>query len=558
MVRLNLQMFAKSTSELAKEVIQGKYGNGQARKDALGSRYAEVQAEVNRMMKGGSSSNTTTQVTSAATNTLDTPKTTKPDGADQSLWDKANETWEAPEEINKQKAEVDSIYGELKAEASKEDIVSQDVYDAFNTPFAPSETVLKAKEYLDASQAQINSGKTQYTDRFNTALDNYLNREDFEYDVDKDPLFQQALASAMNSGKSAMQDTIGQASALTGGYGSTYATTAGNQAYNAFIEDAYNNLPEYYQMALEAYQAEGQELYNQVALLGDADANEWQKIYTQYQVNSDNYWKGLDFEYGAYQDNITNMYNKANLQLSEHGQKMDDLSTLYDTANDMWKTSYENAYKEWSDGITQALEMVNTQVENYWQNKNFNESARQFDQTFKASYEDDGNGGYQPKGSKTDSNSTLSLSDTEYGEIKKMVENGATEDEVLDYLAIKGKVPTTEEDDEIVRIAMYGSGASGGNTSSGVNADGTINWKNVDIEMVDDTMNGFLGLGALVGHYDTNDKVKVNGTVYETEEIHNMLDKDTTLSKTEKELLKQKIRDLSEGEVYNFSKKNSK
>ena len=81
------------------------------------------------------------------------------------------------------------------------------------------------------------------------------NREDFEYDVDKDPLFQQALASAMNSGKTAMQDTIGQASALTGGYGSTYATSVGNQAYNAYIEDAYNNLPEYYNMALQAYQA---------------------------------------------------------------------------------------------------------------------------------------------------------------------------------------------------------------------------------------------------------------------------------------------------------------
>ena len=40
---------------------------------------------------------------------------------------------------------------------------------------------------------------------------------------------------------------------MTGGYGSTYATTAGNQAYNAFIEDAYDNLPQYYQMAMEAY-----------------------------------------------------------------------------------------------------------------------------------------------------------------------------------------------------------------------------------------------------------------------------------------------------------------
>ena len=76
--------------------------------------------------------------------------------------------------------------------------------------------------------------------------------------------------------------------------------------------------------------------------------------------------------------------------------------------------------------------------------------------------------------------------------------------------------------------------------------------------MVEDTMNGFLGLGGLIGHYDTNDKVKINGKVYETSKIHSMLDKDTTLTDTEKELIKKKIRDLGEGEVYNFNKKNSK
>lgn len=40
----------KSTEELAKEVIDGKWGNGQERKDRLGSRYAEVQAKVNEIL----------------------------------------------------------------------------------------------------------------------------------------------------------------------------------------------------------------------------------------------------------------------------------------------------------------------------------------------------------------------------------------------------------------------------------------------------------------------------------------------------------------------------
>ncbi|WP_346674736.1 N-acetylmuramoyl-L-alanine amidase [Enorma phocaeensis] len=42
-----------SVAELAQAVIQGDYGNGDARRGALGSRYDEVQAEVNRILGGG-------------------------------------------------------------------------------------------------------------------------------------------------------------------------------------------------------------------------------------------------------------------------------------------------------------------------------------------------------------------------------------------------------------------------------------------------------------------------------------------------------------------------
>lgn len=43
----------KSVDELAREVIAGKYGNGDARKQALGSRYDEVQARVNEILGVG-------------------------------------------------------------------------------------------------------------------------------------------------------------------------------------------------------------------------------------------------------------------------------------------------------------------------------------------------------------------------------------------------------------------------------------------------------------------------------------------------------------------------
>lgn len=43
----------KTISQLADEVIAGKYGNGDQRKAALGSLYNSVQAEVNRILYGG-------------------------------------------------------------------------------------------------------------------------------------------------------------------------------------------------------------------------------------------------------------------------------------------------------------------------------------------------------------------------------------------------------------------------------------------------------------------------------------------------------------------------
>ena len=46
------------TADLARRAVNGEFGNGDARKAALGDRYSEVQAEVNRILSGGGEADT--------------------------------------------------------------------------------------------------------------------------------------------------------------------------------------------------------------------------------------------------------------------------------------------------------------------------------------------------------------------------------------------------------------------------------------------------------------------------------------------------------------------
>ena len=65
----------------------------------------------------------------------------------------------------------------------------------------------------------------------------------FNYDVNGDPLYQQYKHSYMTQGKQAMEDTIGQAAAMTGGYGNSYATAAGGQAYQSYLDQLNDRYP---------------------------------------------------------------------------------------------------------------------------------------------------------------------------------------------------------------------------------------------------------------------------------------------------------------------------
>lgn len=94
-----------------------------------------------------------------------------------------------------------------------------------------------------------------------------LTRDKFSYDVNADALYQQLKDNYIQQGKMAMEDAMGQAAAMTGGYGNSYAATVGNQAYQAHLENLNDIIPELYQMALEKYDMEGREIAENLAYL---------------------------------------------------------------------------------------------------------------------------------------------------------------------------------------------------------------------------------------------------------------------------------------------------
>ena len=293
----------------------------------------------------------------------------KPQGVSDSLYNEkmAKNTFNPSTNVQSWDSATGQAYGNVaNLTNGKRNIVSGEVKSTINSQFVIPTAVREADVYLQNQLTKIQSGRTSYTDEVEAMMDKIMNRDKFSYDVDKDPLFQQALASAMNSGKQAMQDTIGQASALTGGYGSTYATTAGNQAYNSFIEDAYDNLPQYYQMAMEAYQMEGDEMYRQLGMYADADEREYGRYINAYDATYQHRNRMYDEAYAQFRDSKSDAFAMADLQLAEHNQKVSDAYTLYNVTSDQADKVYEREYNSWLDSINMLykdMEMLNN---DYW------------------------------------------------------------------------------------------------------------------------------------------------------------------------------------------------
>lgn len=212
--------------------------------------------------------------------------------------------------------------------------------------YIESDAVKQAQAALQNQQA---SKPGDYTSKWESYLDDTLgqiqNRQPFKYDINTDALYQQYKDQYIRQGQMAMQDTMGQTAAMTGGYGNSYAQTAGQQIYQNYLQNINSMLPQFYQMALDKYQMEGDDLMNQYALMADRenqDYGRWMDAMNQYYTELDRlqgiYDNERNYDYGVWSDQ----------QDFDYGLWRDDVADQqWQTALDYQKQQDQLAYEQW-------------------------------------------------------------------------------------------------------------------------------------------------------------------------------------------------------------------
>lgn len=209
--------------------------------------------------------------------------------------------------------------------------------------YTPSETVLQADALLKEQLAK-KPGEYQSTwqDQLLDIIGQIQNGEKFEYDLNADALYQQYKDQYVTQGKLAMMDTMGQAAAMTGGYGNSYAQSVGQQAYQGYLQGLNDKVPELYGMALDKYNQDRQALYDQASLMAGME----------------------DQEYSRYMDQLTNYYTELGLAQDEaryqaeldYGRYMDKLGLDYQIERD--KIGDQQWQKQFDEGVRQYNEQM--------------------------------------------------------------------------------------------------------------------------------------------------------------------------------------------------------
>lgn len=216
-------------------------------------------------------------------------------------------TWGA---LNKIQTAPKNTYAHQSTAGNAKPVVSAPVSTPGNTGYQPSDAVKQAEAMLKAQMAnKPGAYQSPWQAQLDEIMGKIMNREPFSYDLNGDALYQQYKGQAMAQGQQAMMDTMGQAAALTGGYGNSYAQTAGQQAYHGYLQQLNDRIPELYSLALSKYQTEGQDLKDQASMIGAMEAQDYERhqnqvdsFYRDLSYLTDQYQQEREYDYGKFAD----------------------------------------------------------------------------------------------------------------------------------------------------------------------------------------------------------------------------------------------------------------
>lgn len=214
--------------------------------------------------------------------------------------------------------------------------------------YTPSKAVNAAKSTLQKTEK---AKPAAYTSKYGTQItglaDAIANRKGFSYDYTKDALYQNYKDQYQRQAQLGMQNASAQAAALSGGYGNSYAATAGNLAYQENMSALNNIIPSLYEAAYNRYQTD---LDNQRADL------------SMYQ--------GLDeSDYAKYRDKVGDWQDDRNYYANRYDAAYNNDFNNYtaNVSNQQWKYEQQNGNSQWRQ---------QQNASNYWQNKDYQLSKK--------------------------------------------------------------------------------------------------------------------------------------------------------------------------------------
>lgn len=238
--------------------------------------------------------------------------------------------------------------------------------------YTPSDEVTAARAYRDSVAAmEPGAYQSRFEEKLQELYDQIAGREAFDYDPEEDEAYRRYAKLYAAKGAAAMEDTLGKAASLTGGYGSSYAQSAGQQAYNGYLQELAALVPELRQAALAEYRQEGQALADQYSMLSQREKNDyaryqneradWQKLLAAAQDEYENADSG---DRKLYQTLLNHFSDKAEQErkLSASGARLTDSGdgtsggeSLSSTAADSLQRAVQNYLKRGNGDLAQSL-----------------------------------------------------------------------------------------------------------------------------------------------------------------------------------------------------------
>lgn len=225
-----------------------------------------------------------------------------------------------------------------------------EIPDAMRALYEDSpETLAAYQQYLASVGQKPSDYSSQYLPQMDAIMQKYGSQAPFNYDINGDMLYQQMKDQYIRNGQRAMTDAQGQASAMTGGYGSTYAQGVGQQQYNQHLEALNNNIPALYDRQYQQYRDQRGDMLNQFNMAGNLENTN----YGQYRDTVGDWKDETGRTYGEFKDSRTFGYNKYLNEIQQAG-------TVYNKELDNFWNQYNDDMNRY--GIKKE-DVVNTYAE---------------------------------------------------------------------------------------------------------------------------------------------------------------------------------------------------